>query len=164
MANEEADYGQDLMSWQIPEIPNYQRGPWWYLITGLVSLGLVIYGFYTGNYLFVFLIFLFVIIAIINYFRQPEMVEVAITTEGILVDTNFFDYDMIKNFSVIYKPRDQVRALYLEFNNFLRPRLTISLEGVSPIHVRENLLKYLMENLERTDEPNTDFLSKKLKI
>ena len=164
MANIQEDFGQDLMSWQISEVPSYQRGPWWFLLAGLIALGLAIYGFYTSNYLFVFIIILFVVIAIVNHFRTPELVEVVITTEGILVDTAFYDYDIIKNFSVIYKPRDQVKALYLEFTNFLRPRLTVPLNDVNPVQVRENLLKFLIENLERTDEPNTDYLSKKLKI
>ena len=103
-------------------------------------------------------------IAVINHFRTSELVDVVITTEGIQVDTAFYDYDMIKNFSVIYKPRDQVKALYLEFNNVIRPRLTIPLNEANPVQVRSQLLKFLMENLDRTDEPNTDYLSKKLKI
>ena len=164
MANVEDDFGQDLMSWQIPEIPSYQRGPWWFLLTGLIALGFVIYGFYSSNYLFIFIIILIVVIAVINHFRTSELVDVVITTEGIQVDTAFYDYDMIKNFSVIYKPRDQVKALYLEFNNVIRPRLTIPLNEANPVRVRSQLLKFLMENLDRTDEPNTDYLSKKLKI
>ena len=164
MAKEEQNIGQELMSWQIPEVPNYERGFWWYLLTSIISLAMIIYGFYTSNYLFVFIIVLFVVIAIARYLRPNEEVDVYITSEGILVDTTFHDYDTIKNFSVIYKPRQKIKSLYLEFNGFVRPRLTIPLVEANPIEVRENLLKYLEENLDRIDESNTDFFSKKLKI
>lgn len=165
MAQEEnLDFGQELMSWEIPEYDKHERTTGWYIMAGLICLGLMIYGFYTANYLFVIIIFLFVGLNVINYFRQPDLLEFIITTEGIIIGTNFYDFDDIKDFSVIYKPSRNVRTLYLNFKSILRPRLSIPLADVNPVDVREHLIKYLAEDLERTDEANSDYIAKKLKL
>lgn len=160
----ELDFGQELIAWEIPEYEKHERSNTWYLLAGLVCAGLIIYGFYTANYLFVIIIFLFIGLNIINYFRDPDLLEFIITTEGIIIGNNFHDFDDIKDFTVLYKPSRNVRTLYLNFKSFLRPRLSIPLAEVNPVDVREILIKYLMEDLDRTDEANSDFIAKKLKL
>src|SRR3989339_159307 len=46
-----------------------------------------------------------------------------------------------------------------EFKNVLRPRLSISLENMDPLTIRESLLKYLPEDLERTNRPLSEELA-----
>lgn len=161
---EEADFGQELMVWRIPARESYSRGQWWYIITGAALLAMVVYGIWVSNYLFVIIIVLFVAINVVNYFRPAEEIDFIITSEGVIIGNSFYDYDEIRNFSVIYKPREDLKALYLEFGSIMRPRLTIPLKDENPLQVRDHLLKYLKENLDRTDEPNTDYLAKRLKF
>ena len=165
ITNEEnSDYGQELMAWQIPSRETYTRGLWWYIITGVVLVTMVVYGIWTANYLFVILIALFIFINLVNYFRPAPQIDFIITSQGFIIDDKFYDYDVAKNFCVIYKPRENLRALYLEFNGILKPRLTIPLLNNNPLEVRQHLLNYISENLDRTDEPNTDYLAKRLKF
>ncbi|MFH1413147.1 MAG: hypothetical protein ABIG10_03955 [bacterium] len=165
MAEEKAfDYGEELIGWEIPEYEKHERGPLWYALAGLISVAIVIYGIYSHNYLFVIIIGLFVLISVINHFREPDMIEFAIMTEGIIIGNKFHDHDTIKHFSIIYKPGDNLKSLYLEFKNIIKPRLTVPLMNANPLVAREHLLKYIMEDLDRTDEPNTDFITKKLKL
>ena len=92
------------------------------------------------------------------------MVKISLTDEGVIVGKKFYDYDEIKDFSVVYKPRQEVKNLYFEFKSFLRPRLSIPLENKNPLLIRKNLLKYLPEDLDRTDQPLSEGLGKLFKI
>ena len=169
MASEEfeenqEDYGQELLSWQIPEYEKHERGLKWYIIAGVLAVAFIIYGLWTSNYLFALLVVMFAAITMINHWREPVMLDFVISAEGVVIGDKFFDYDTIKHFSLIYKPKEQVKTLYLEFKSVLRPRLSIPLFNVNPVLVRQHLLKYIMEDVDRTDESNSDFISKKLKL
>ena len=51
-----------------------------------------------------------------------------------------------------------------EFKTVLKHRLTIPLGNKDPLFVRNNLLKYLSEDLERTDEPMSESLARLFKL
>ena len=96
--------------------------------------------------------------------NEPDMIKFSITEEGLVVGTKFYDYDEIKHFSIVYKPRYKVKNLYFEFKNVLKHRLSIPLDNHNPLLIRENLLKYLPEDLERTDQPLSEALGKMFKL
>ena len=52
-----------------------------------------------------------------------------------------------------------IKNLYFEFKSVVRQRLSIPLEGENPLPIRENLLKYLPEDLERTNRPLSEELA-----
>jgi hypothetical protein len=91
-------------------------------------------------------------------------VDVEIGPEGVKIGAKFFDYDEIKNFSVLYKPKQSVKSMYLEFKNSMRPRLAIPLRRMDALTVRNYLVRYLDEDLERTDPPLSEQLTKLLKL
>jgi hypothetical protein len=165
----EAEYEQYL-SWRIPEYEQHKRGVRWYLISGIVVLILAALSVFTPNFLFDSPNFLFLIIIVLSSIilviinAMPDEVDVVITSEGILIGERFYDYDELANFSVLFKPRENLKVLYLEFKAPLKPRLQIPLGDHNPIEVREILSSFLNEDLERTDESNVDFLSKLLKF
>jgi len=92
------------------------------------------------------------------------LVKISLTEEGIIVGRKFYDYDEFKNFSIVYKPKQETKSLYFEFNNSLRPRLSIPLKKMNPLLIRKNLLKYLPEDLDRTDRPLSEELGKLFKL
>ena len=69
----------------------------------------------------------------------------------------------IKEFALLYEP-PIVKTLYVDFNSFWRPMVSIQLEDVDPNLVRESLLPYAYENLEREDETLTDMLRRMYKL
>ena len=71
---------------------------------------------------------------------------------------------MIKNFSIIYKPKDEIKNLYFEYKNPIHPRLSIPLLDKNPLQIREYLLKYLAEDLDRTDQPVSEALGRLFKL
>ncbi len=153
-----------IMSWEVSEYDKYERSKRWYIYASIVCLGVLVYSFFSSNFLFAVIIVLITIVVIMDDARQPDQVGFAIMEEGVAIGKKFIDYDELKNFSIIYKPRQDVKKLYFEFNNVFRPRLSINIDDANPLKIRDNLLNYLQEDLERDGEPLSEALGKTFKI
>jgi len=163
-ANPPAEDMTVLAEWRVKEYEKHERGRAWYIVAITTALLLLLFSFLTANFLFAVIIVVSALIFILHEGGQPMQVSVVLTDEGIIVGKRFYDYDDIKNFSIVYKPSQNIKNLYLNFHNPLRHRLSISLENMNPLHIREILLKYLSEDLDQTDPPLSDELSRLLKI
>lgn len=161
---ENIDQGDEIVSWQVPEYEKHERNKSWYILASIIGLLLLVYAIYTKNFLFAVIIIIVSLILILTDKGDPNLVKISITDEGIVVGRRFYDYDEIKDFSVVYKPKQGVKNLYFEFKNVLRQRLSIPLEDMNPLSIRENLLKYLPEDLDRTDHPLSERLAKLFKL
>jgi len=157
-------YGNILYSWIISEHEKHYRESSWFIIAGAISFILLIYSIYTSNFLFALIIMITAFVIILNEGKEPLKLKFFITEDGIIVGRKFYDYDEIKDFSIIYKPREDIKRLYFEFKNSFRPRLSIPLLKNNPLPIRDTLLKYLKEDLERTSEPLSEAISKLFKL
>lgn len=185
LSQEEASYGRPLLNWQISEYPFYQRDKRWHVIFGVVLGSLLIMAlmpssiwpdfllripvlrnfFFTGpDYIFAILIMLVGFVVLTNGRIRPMDIDIIVTTEGLIIGSKFYNYDTFREFSVIFKPAENIRVLYLEYKNTMMPRLSIQLADTNPVQLREILLQYLEEDLERTDESNSDYFSRLLKL
>jgi len=158
------DYGDEIMSWKVPEYEKHERSTGWYIISSIVALLLLLYSFFSGNFLFAVIVIIAAIVIILHDGSHPDLIEVSLTDEGVIVGKKFYDYDELKDFSVIYKPRQEIKNLYFEFKSAVRPRLSLPLGKMNPLKIRENLLKYLPEDLDRTDQPLSEGLAKIFKL
>ncbi len=167
--------GKEIITWEVHEYEKHDRSPGWYFSAIIITLLLLFLASFNidlapfsikfvPNFLFTVIVILGAIIIITHDGQEPPLVKIALTEEGIIVGRKFYDYDEFKDFSVIYKPSQGVKNLYLEFQNSIKPRLSIPLEGVNPLQVRENLLKYVSEDLDRTDQPLSEALGKIFKL
>lgn len=154
----------DSIQWVIPEYEKHNRGKYWYIGAIAIALLLIIISFNTGNINFIFLILLATLVMILHDGYTPQNVLIEINGEGITIGRKFFDFDEIKNFSVIYKPKEDIKNLYFEFNNVLKQRLSIPLKSQDPLSIRKYLLQYLHEDLDRTDSPLSEKVGKILKL
>ena len=165
------------LSWQVPEYEPKERNRKWYVIASIFLFVCLFFSFFeinswkivflgvNSNFIFALILILSSIIMIINDGQEPVMVEFKIGPEGINIGKRFYDYDQLLHFSIIYKPSVEVKHLYLEFkNSFTHPRLSIHLYDQDPITVRNYLLRYLDEDLERLDPPLSEQLTKLLKL
>ncbi len=159
-----ADYGKKIMGWKIPEYDKHERTKNWYMAAAIIGALLVVYSFFSGNFLFAAIIIIGAFVIIMHDGREPVKIDFAITDEGLVVGKNFYDYDVLKDFSLVYKPNQNIKNLYFEFKNVIKPRLSIPLDNHNPLPIRENLLKYLPEDLERTDQPLSEALAKMFKL
>lgn len=162
--NQETIYGRELIGWYVDEHSSYAKSKRWYLLAVGIGLLMLIYAFFSQNFLFAVIIIISAFVLVLRDGTPPEKVHFSITDEGIVIGSKYYDYDEVKNFSIVYKPQIDIKNLYFEFNSILQHRLSISLENISPLPIREILLKYIPEDLERTDQPLSEFLGKWFKL
>ncbi|MEI7498602.1 MAG: hypothetical protein WCK11_04985 [Candidatus Falkowbacteria bacterium] len=174
MVEETTNIGQAEIIWQIPEFEKQTRDRRWYIYAGIVGLYLVIFSLFgfkfwrfdmtEFNPLFLGIILLCTFILVLNEGLLPNSVDVALTDEGVVVGKKFYDYDEIKHFAIVFKPHYETKNLYFEFKSAVKQRLSVPLVDQNPLEVRKLLLKYLPEDLERTDRPLSEQLTKLLKL
>ena len=163
IANNIADHGTAFFHWVIPEYTQHERGRGWYVVAGLVGIGLVAWAIYTTNFLFAVLIALTAIILLVRHSEMPSQLMVSIFEDGVQIGEQFFPFRDLKSFWIIYEP-PEVRMLYFDFKSSWRPRLPVRLEEENPIQIRHFLLKYLEGDLSRESEPTSDALSRLLRL
>ena len=161
---EKIDYGDKIIGWKVPEYEDHKRTKSWYFIIIAVALSLLLFAFFSENFLFAAIIIITALVIILHDGKKPYLINFSITDEGVVIGRKFYDYDELKDFAVVYKPKLEVKNLYFEFKNSLKPRLSIPLIDMNPLPIRENLLKYLQEDLERTDQPLSERLGKMFKL
>jgi hypothetical protein len=174
MARREITMQEGDLYWEVPEYIKHERPRSWYIYAGIAFFFLVIFSIYglafwrldtkEFNPLFLGIIVLGSFIMLMNDKSDPAMLPVIISDEGVQLGVDFYDYDEIRNFSILYKPRDEVKNLYFEFKGVTRPRLTIGLLDQDPIAVRDRLLRYIPEDLDRLHPPASEGLAKMLKL
>ncbi|MEK7583967.1 MAG: hypothetical protein AAB490_01875, partial [Patescibacteria group bacterium] len=161
--SEQPDRGAVFAHWEGKEHDEYSRGVWWYVIAGLVVLAILIFAYFNNNPLLAAIVVLSIFTFSISEYRGADTRAVEITEDGILVGNDFHSYDTIKNFFIIYQP-PQVKMLYFDPKRIYRPLTGISLEDQDPNEIREILLQYLPEDIEREEEPTSDFWGRLLKF
>jgi uncharacterized membrane protein (DUF485 family) len=167
---------KNILTWKIPEYKKVKRSKRWYILAGVLFFMILFFNFFTisswrlvflgsnSNYLFSLIIIIALAIMLINESQEPLNLRFSLTPEGVKIGKRFYDYDEFKHFYVIYKPRQSVKQLYLEFNNNIRPRLSIPLRRMDALEVRNYLVKYLDEDLERNDQPLSEQLTRILRL
>jgi len=161
---EEVDYGEEILSWEVPEYEKHARSRGWYAAAVILALLLLLYSYLTANFLFAAIIIVAALVIILHDGREPEKVLITFTEAGVIVGEQFYDFDDFKDFSIIYKPRQTVKNIYFEFRNIFKPRLSIPLEDINPLELREVLLRFLKEDKERVNPPLSETLSKMFKL
>ena len=152
------------ISWIVPEFEKHERSKKWYIGAGSISLFLLVFAIFTSNFLFAIIIITAALITIIHDGKEADLVTVILDDDGVIIGRKFYDYDDLKNFSVLFKPKEDLKNLYFEFKNPAKQRLSIPLFDNNPLEIRDFLLKYMIENLDRINMPLSENISKFLKI
>jgi hypothetical protein len=176
----------DVITWQIPEYRSEEKTKLWYAIYSLIGIALLVYAIFTQDFIFAIIIIFAAIMIVFLDGNKPGSLKVVISDRGVAVGKEFYRYDQIQNFSIIYEPEQGVKNLYFEFKRFVKPslpasepahyswlfwvvnlartRFSIPLGDMNPIVIRRNLLKYIAEDLDRTTVPLSEQLTKLFKL
>jgi len=157
------EYGKILATWQVDEFPNHDRSRVWYALGAIIAVGLIVYAIFTANFLFAVIILLAGLVTMLSTFKPPEKLDVAITSTGVIVGDHYHPFKEIKDFSIAYEP-PVVKLLYFDFVSPWTPLISIPLEDNDPNYVRECLLPFCLENLERSEETLTDYVRRLYKL
>jgi len=155
--------GRHLLSWQVDEYPRQVRSGRWYAAACVVAALLIISAIASSNFLFAVIVLMLGVIYLVSTFREPERVDVTVTDGGVVLGPSFYPYRDIKAFSLVYDP-PEVKNLYLDFVSGWQPLLTIPLEETDPNALREAILPYCREDLDRSRETLTDALRRRYKL
>lgn len=165
-----------FLQWQVPEYRVPQRSKTWYITAAIFFLICIFFSFFTishwqliflsynSNFLFVLILIISAIIMYVYENRPPLMINFQLGPEGIKIGTKFYDYDDLKNFCVLYKPKQSLKNVYFEFKNTARPRISVPLRRMDALTVRNFLVRYLDEDLDRNNQPLSEQLTKLLKL
>lgn len=169
MVNYDSDYldrlieAQDLFVWESPEYERHDRGPRWYIAMVVISLLFIGYAVWTANYLFAFIMVILATVLVLVGNEKPRRILVQIGRNGIVLNGEFFSFDEIRHFAIVYQP-PMAKVLYLYPNGSLFRRVRIQLGDQNPVEIRKFLRQFLEEDLDLRDEHFSDILGKLLKL
>jgi len=103
------DFGKEYFKWQVPEYDKHARPKIWYIIASALAVVLLLFSIISGNFLFAIIIIVSALVIILHDGKEPEKVDFVIYSEGIMIGKRFYDYDEIKNFSVIFKSSRNIK-------------------------------------------------------
>lgn len=133
-----------LIKWQGPDHENYKKSKNWYITMGLILSAIVVYAIYYGSPL---MAIVFILIGIVGYIfleRDPQIVDFAVSYDGIVIGNEVYEFDDIKSFWIFYDPpHTRIISLYMK-DKFL-PYIHIPLHQVDPVEVREKMMKFIPE-------------------
>ncbi len=167
---------KNRLSWEVPEHKKVVRHKYWYITAAFLTFLMFFFCFFTianfrlvflgaqSNFLFALIIIIIATLMIINDSQDPLVLVFTLDPEGVSIGKRFYDYSEFKHFSVLYKTNLGIKQLYLEFKNSIQPRLSIPLRRMDALTVRNYLVRFLEEDLERSDPPLSEQLTKALKL
>lgn len=133
-----------LLRWRAPEYEKYERGRKWYLYVALVLLAIVAYAVYTDSPI---MAITFVLIGVVGYIfinRDPQVIDFAMTQDGIIAGQELYAFDNIKSFWIFYEPHD-IKVVSLHTKSTLMPYVHIPIHNEDPVEIRRVLLEYIPE-------------------
>lgn len=133
-----------LLRWRAPEYEKYERGRKWYLYVALILLAIIGYAVYTDSPI---MAITFVLIGVVGYIflnRDPQIIDFAVTQDGIIAGREMYDFDNIKSFWIFYEPHD-IKVISLHTKSTLMPFVHIPIHNEDPVEIRRVLLEYISE-------------------
>lgn len=152
-----------VFAWSHPDYILYSKDKRWYIISVVILALFVGWSIWQADYLFgIFLVMAYLVVLLYEN-RPPEIVDFAVTPMGLNAGRAFYEWKTINHFYMIYQA-DGIKNLYIEFTNPLKGRLVVPLDGQNAVAIRDYLLKFLREDLEREAEPLSEQLRRFLRI
>ncbi len=161
--NKLTGFGNELISWEVNEYEKHTRGPVWFTLATIAAVALIVYALFTQNFLFAVIILMFGVIYFLSSLKEPARIMISITDNGIMIGETFFPFRDMRTFSIVYEP-PVVKNLYINLKSRWRPLLSIPLEAMDPVKVRDLMLPFAIEDLEQTEESLTDLVSRLYKL
>ncbi len=148
------------IKWQAPEFEQQEKNKSWFVIAGLVALGLFLWAILTKNFIFAILIALSYFSISVYAIKKPKKIKLAITPRGVKIDNSLYEYDNLRSFWIFYSP-PYLKELSIRSRKTIMPYIKIPLGETNPAKVRKILIKYIPER--KQEESLIDNLARGLK-
>lgn len=150
------------ISWTAPEFIHYPKSLNWYLAAGGAALVLVVYFAFQKDFLTATMFVLLFLIVFFFARAKPRQVHITLSAHGIKLNDSRISYQQIKTFWLVYEP-PEIKTVNFETSAYLNRYLTLQLGDGDPSEIRDFLLEYLLEDLDR-EERMPDKISRTLKF
>jgi hypothetical protein len=157
-----SDFGQAILHWEMPEYAHHEKGKTWFFVAGIIVLAIIIYALIVAEYSMAIVFALLAGVYYILHNETPRNITVNITTLGIIVDKDFFQFSDIQHFWIVYQP-PKVSVLYLRPVKRLSSDIRIELRDQNPMVIR-NLLKTQIKELQGEGENLIDKMTRWLRL
>ena len=81
----------DIITWKVPEYTDNKKSKTWFSIAGATSAMLMIYSILTSNFAFAVFIVLAIIVIILRNKDEVNLVDIALTDDGVVVGKFYAD-------------------------------------------------------------------------
>jgi hypothetical protein len=150
-----------LMQWNAPEYKQYDRPKSWYLILLLIAGILIVISLITANYLLVIITVILAVIVNSITRNDPKDLDIAVTKKGVKIGEKLYTFaEDLNSFWILYNP-PELKTLNFKRQQRFMPEISIQLEKQNPLKIREFLLEYLEEEIER-EEHMADQISRRI--
>lgn len=146
------------MSWETEEFPYHQKDLQWFLVGGVLALGIFVSLLILKNMFGAATMLLFVFIIYLYATKKPDMLSVVVDGRGITINNKRILYSDITSFWVLYEP--PVKDLILIQKAKFAPKTIIPLGQINPVELRALLLANAIIEKEE-EETLTDILARR---
>ena len=132
------------ISWEIEEYNHREKGPDWFWALGVIAIASAAIAVIFHDTLFAIFIILAAIVLGFYAARRPEVIDIAISDQGIRIRNFFYAFEKIKGFSI--DEHDLGNHLIIETSRIVAPVISIALPyTIDPETLRQLLLTRLTE-------------------
>lgn len=159
---EQENYGNMVLSWVSPEFIKHPKGRLWFIIAGLIVIAVIFYSILKNSWSTAVV---FTVLAGVYFLQQrteARNIQIIISEIGVKVGENFYPYNQIKFFWIIYDP-PFVKTLNFKTTNRIFPQITIQLNDQNPALVRNYLVQQIPE-IEGKEESFSDILIRMFRL
>ncbi len=147
-------------TWEYPSHTMRDYSTDWYWMLGIITIVSAGIAGYTRNFLFMIVILLSGIVVAFYTKKEPHMISISISKQGISIGKQFILYKKIKGFW-FYRTSGGTAKMLLDTQNSILPEFSIELsETLDYEALHEYLLKHIPE-VEMT-EPFSEQLTEKI--
>lgn len=130
-----------FISWNAPGRPFRKRSKEYFTNCFLITIAIEIILFLFSQYLLMLVVFSLAFFAFTLAVVPPHIYYYKISSEGILIEKNFFIWEELYDF--YFMKRQGVDVLHVRTKSYFPGELTIVLGDVSVSHVKNTLLMFL---------------------
>jgi hypothetical protein len=158
-----AGAGNSIFSWEFLDKEPASTNKKFYLIISSVFALLIVYAFWTTNFLFGIFLLLFSFILVLEWQRPPQKEKIIIYQNGVQITNTFYEWKDIEKFSILYVP-PHLGKIYFHFKGLIGVETFVPFDRQDPNILREFLKQYLKEDLAKDKENFIDLLRHWLRL
>ena len=138
-------HGEIQHEFYSPEFLDYPRGPIWYLVAGIIGVGIITFGVLSQSTTLTIAFLLFVAVYWLLHHHEARILAIAVTQHGIRIEEErFIPFNEISEFWIIHNP-PFVSDLKLKIVRKWNSVHTIHIFGQDPTELRYLLSPHVKE-------------------